>query len=53
MDQKPDLPVLTALGSGAFVLLHLTVIVRATLRRHREPTSRVAWGVVILMLPEG
>src|SRR3954462_7282155 len=42
---------LTALWTGAFLLLQLGVIVRVILRPHREPASRVAWIVVIIVLP--
>lgn len=41
--------------SLALLLLHLTVqiglILRALLRPHREPASRIAWVVVILIFP--
>src|SRR6478672_7138480 len=43
--------VLTALWTGAFLLIHLGVIARVILRPHREPASRVAWLVVIIVLP--
>ena len=43
--------VLTALWTGAFFLVHLGVIARVILRPHREPASRVAWIVVIIVLP--
>jgi cardiolipin synthase len=46
-----DYQVLTALGTGIYVLVHLAVIARAILRPHREPASRVAWVVVIIVLP--
>jgi cardiolipin synthase len=42
---------LTVLWSGAFLLVHLGVITRVILRPHREPASRIAWIVVILVLP--
>lgn len=42
---------LTALWTGAFFLVHLGVIARVILRPHREPASRVAWIVVIIVLP--
>ena len=45
--------VLTALWTGAFLLVHLGVIARVILRPHREPASRVAWIVVIIVLPVG
>jgi len=41
----------TALGTGTFLLVHLAVIARAVLRPHREPASRVAWVVVIVVVP--
>jgi cardiolipin synthase len=43
--------ILTALWTGAFLLLQLGVIARVILRPHREPASRVAWIVVIIVLP--
>src|SRR6476660_5135835 len=43
--------ILTALWTGAFLLVHLGVIARVILRPHREPASRVAWIVVIIVLP--
>jgi cardiolipin synthase len=43
--------VITALWTGAFLLVHLGVIVRVILRPHREPASRVAWIVVIIVFP--
>src|SRR5712671_6004007 len=43
--------VLTALWTGAFLLVHLGVIARVILRPHREPASRVAWVVVMVVLP--
>src|SRR6266513_722623 len=43
--------VLTALWTAAFLLVHLGVIARVILRPHREPTSRVAWIVVICVFP--
>jgi cardiolipin synthase A/B len=46
-----DNQVITALGTGTFLLIHLAVIARAILRPHREPASRVAWVVVIVVLP--
>ena len=38
-----EIQVLTALWTGAFLLVHLGVIARVILRPHREPASRVAW----------
>src|SRR5215813_13870178 len=43
--------VLTALWTGVFFLVHLGVIARVILRPHRDPASRVAWIVVIIVLP--
>src|SRR3954467_13463062 len=42
---------LAALWTGTFLLVHLGVIVRVILRPHREPASRVAWIVVMIVLP--
>lgn len=39
------------LETGLFILAYLVVIMRAVLRPHREPASRVAWVVVIIALP--
>src|SRR5246127_4840192 len=43
--------VIGALWAGAFLLVHLGVIARVILRPHREPASRVAWIVVIIVMP--
>ena len=43
--------VLTALWTGVFLLMHLAVIARVILRPHREPASRIAWIVVIIVFP--
>src|SRR6478672_9109842 len=43
--------VIAALWAGAFLLIHLGVIARVILRPHREPASRVAWIVVMIVLP--
>src|SRR5678810_337152 len=43
--------VLTALWTGAFLLVHLGMMARVILRPHREPASRVAWIVVMIVLP--
>jgi len=40
-----------ALWTGLFILIHLVFIARAILRPHREPASRVAWVVVMVLLP--
>ncbi len=36
---------------AAYIFLQLAFIVRVLLRPHREPTSRIAWIVVIVTLP--
>lgn len=41
----------TAFWTGLSILIHLAFIARAILRSHREPASRVAWVVVIVVLP--
>src|SRR4029450_7964215 len=46
-----EIQVLAALWAGAFFLVHLGVIARVILRPHREPASRVAWIVVMIVLP--
>jgi len=46
-----DNPLLTALGTGLFYIVHFAFVARAILRPHREPASRVAWVVVIMVLP--
>src|SRR4026207_2298132 len=46
-----EIQVLTALWGGAFLLVHLGVIARVILRPPREPASRVAWIVVMIVLP--
>jgi cardiolipin synthase len=43
--------VLTALWAVAVFMVHLGVIVRVILRPHRDPASRVAWIVVVIVLP--
>jgi cardiolipin synthase len=40
-----------AISLTLFILIQLTFIVRVLLRPHREPTSRIAWLVVIVTLP--
>jgi cardiolipin synthase len=37
--------------AGLFFLVHLAFVARAILRPHREPASRVAWVVVMMVLP--
>jgi cardiolipin synthase A/B len=46
-----DRQVITALWTGAFLVIHLAVIARVILRPHRDPASRIAWIVVIIVLP--
>src|SRR3954465_9763941 len=43
--------VITAVWTAVFLLIHLGVMARVILRPHREPASRVAWIVVIIILP--
>jgi cardiolipin synthase len=43
--------ILTILWTVAFFLVHFGVMVRVILRPHRDPASRVAWIVVIIVLP--
>src|ERR1700747_1175289 len=43
--------VLAVLWTGAFLLIHLGVMARVILRPRREPASRVAWIVVMIVLP--
>ena len=43
--------IVAGLGYVGLLLLHLTFVARAILRPHREPASRVAWVVVIVILP--
>lgn len=40
-----------ALTSVAYIVIHIGVILRAILRRNREPASRIAWVVIIVVLP--
>ena len=40
-----------ALTSIAYVVIHFGVILRAILRPNREPASRIAWMVIILVFP--
>jgi cardiolipin synthase len=46
-----DHQILTALWTGLCFLVHLAFVARSVLRPHREPASRVAWVVVIMVLP--
>src|SRR5262245_8931908 len=43
--------ILPWLWTALFFLAHLGFVARAVLRPHREPASRVAWVVVILVFP--
>src|SRR3954471_10573402 len=43
--------ILTALWTAVFFLIHIGVIARVILRPHREPASRIAWIVVIIVVP--
>jgi cardiolipin synthase len=42
---------LTMMWTGLVFLVHLAFVARSILRPHREPASRVAWVVVIMVLP--
>jgi cardiolipin synthase len=42
---------LATVWTALFYVVHLAFAVRAILRPHREPASRVAWVVVIMVLP--
>lgn len=44
---------LTALWSLLVLLVHVAFVARAILRPHREPASRVAWVLVMVILPVG
>jgi cardiolipin synthase A/B len=46
-----DNPILAGLWTGLLFLVHIAFVARSILRPHREPTSRVAWVVVIMVLP--
>src|SRR5205085_8303043 len=37
--------------TGLLVLAELAILLRAILRPHREPASRLAWVIVILVVP--
>jgi len=43
--------ILIALWTAVILLIHGAVAVRAILRPHREPTSRIAWLMVIVFFP--
>ena len=42
---------LTVLWTGLLFLVHLAFVARSILRPHREPASRAAWVVVIMVVP--
>src|SRR3954451_2612101 len=42
---------LETLGAIVLALMEAAILVRAILRPHREPASRIAWAVVIVALP--
>jgi cardiolipin synthase len=42
---------LTLLWTALLFLVHLAFVARAILRPHREPASRIAWVVVIMVMP--
>src|SRR5262245_19919755 len=46
-----DSQLFSALGTALFLLVLLCFIARAILRPRREPASRVAWVVVLIVLP--
>lgn len=46
-----EYPLVALIWSTLLHLLHLGFVARAILRPHREPASRVAWVVVILIFP--
>ena len=48
---KEIFPLVPVLWAIFLLALHVAVIVRAILRPHRQPASRVAWVAVILALP--
>src|SRR5947208_9252853 len=41
----------STLGAFLIFLVHLAVMARVILRPHREPASRIAWIVIIIVLP--
>ncbi|MDB2576826.1 cardiolipin synthase [Planctomycetota bacterium] len=49
----PDSLTSFAVGAGFYLLVHVPVIVRILIRPHREPASRLAWLLVVLLLPFG
>lgn len=51
IDSLKGLPVETIIWPSLIFLLHIAIVVRAILRPHRQPASRIAWVVVILSVP--
>jgi cardiolipin synthase len=49
--QFSDSVLFGVISSLAYIIIHFGVILRAILRPNREPASRVAWVVIILVLP--
>jgi cardiolipin synthase len=49
--QIPDTVVLLSLGYYCLKLTELIFVARAILRPHRDPSSRIAWVVVITVVP--
>lgn len=47
----PDPLTTSVLGIALVVLIHVLVAIRILIRPHREPASRLAWLLVILLLP--
>jgi cardiolipin synthase len=45
--------IVTTVWTSLIFLTHIALIVRAILRPHREPASRIAWVVVLIVLPVG
>ena len=48
-----DIQVFSVMWAGIYLLVHLAFVARSILRPHRQPASRVAWVVVILVVPIG
>ncbi|MFQ3270795.1 MAG: cardiolipin synthase [Lentimonas sp.] len=46
-----DNVIIGTLTSLTYLIVHIAVILRAILRPNREPASRVAWVVVIIVIP--
>ena len=47
----PDPLTSLAVSAGFYLLVHAPVIIRILIRPHREPASRLAWLLVVLLLP--